>query len=139
MPHEIRDRSVPCGVPTVKIRRRMTTQGSIDLSTADSVVALTPFTPKFPSVPCYNQKGIVPVSSYSEHPSMLPSASNHCLSSPLNSLCSVPGVVQNPPISFPVKLRWTADGRTRMTSFVKPKSGEFYEGYFLLKLKNTLV
>uniref|UniRef100_A0A1I8AZB8 Uncharacterized protein n=1 Tax=Meloidogyne hapla TaxID=6305 RepID=A0A1I8AZB8_MELHA len=129
LPHEIRDSSVPHGVPTVKIRRRMNAQGSVDLPNAESVVALTPFAPKFPSVPCCNSKELA-VSSYSEHSPQLPFASDQWLSTPLNyPLNSVPGMVQNPPLPFPVQLRWTADGRTEMTSFVRPKSGEFYQGY----------
>uniref|UniRef100_A0A914L3V3 Phosphodiesterase n=1 Tax=Meloidogyne incognita TaxID=6306 RepID=A0A914L3V3_MELIC len=129
LPHEIRDSSVPHGVPTVKIRRRMTAQNSVDLPNADSVVALSPFAPKFPSVPCCNTKEELVISSYSdfEHSSQPVSPSNQWLTTPLNyPTSSIPGVVQNPPLPFPVELRWTADGRTKMTSFVRPKSGEFY-------------
>uniref|UniRef100_A0A915MWK8 Uncharacterized protein n=1 Tax=Meloidogyne javanica TaxID=6303 RepID=A0A915MWK8_MELJA len=129
LPHEIRDSSVPHGVPTVKIRRRMTAQNSVDLPNADAVVALSPFAPKFPSVPCCNTKEELVISSYSDcdHSSQLPSPSNQWLTTPLNyPTSSIPGVVQNPPLPFPVELRWTADGRTNMTSFVRPKSGEFY-------------
>jgi hypothetical protein len=106
---------VPRGVPTVKIRRQMTAQSSVDFPSSDSVVALTPFAPKFPSVPCCNSKSEIDVYSHSDHSPQLPL-----------SLNSVPGVVQNPPMPFPVQLKWTTDGRTKMTSFVKPEPGEFY-------------
>lgn len=143
LPHEIRDCSVPRGVPTVKMRRRSNTGNSLldpavgsaptsSVATAvESIVPLTPVMPKYPSLPC------CAVSNFSPHPHpphpML-HFQNHSspLATPMGwspsaSCFFTPGVVLPPPIPFPVQLQWAEDGRMRMLPFHRPIPGEFYE------------
>lgn len=134
LPHEIRDSSVPSGTPIVKMRRRTGTQplAGLDLSgvspaTMDSVVPLSPVSPKFPSMPCC----LFPSSSSdSSQLSLLSHARLTTSPSAPPALDLLPGVVRPPPVPFPVQLEPSGErGRsTRLVPFKRPEPGQFYQG-----------
>jgi hypothetical protein len=138
LPHEIRDCSVPHGIPIVKMRRRLGTQSSLESPTAESVVPLTPVAPKFPSSPGpsighnhqpHHMNKMALAQSPSAPLQWLPGSSTIIASSTYFNSYShqIPGVVHNPPIPFPVQFQWNEDGSIKMVPFKRPP-GDFYTG-----------
>uniref|UniRef100_A0A183BLA4 UDENN domain-containing protein n=1 Tax=Globodera pallida TaxID=36090 RepID=A0A183BLA4_GLOPA len=134
LPHEIRDASVPSGVPIVKMRRRVGTQPASTLlgsagggggnndGTDEAVVPLSPMAPKFPSLPCFLSaftSAAPAAQSSTAHPTLVATPS-------APPILQIPGIVRPSPVPFPLQFERNRSGQNRLVPFRMPEPGQFY-------------
>uniref|UniRef100_A0A914HVZ1 Uncharacterized protein n=1 Tax=Globodera rostochiensis TaxID=31243 RepID=A0A914HVZ1_GLORO len=133
LPHEIRDASVPSGVPIVKMRRRVGTQpastllgsaaGGANNDTDEAVVPLSPVAPKFPSLPCFlsafTSAAPAAAQSSTAHPTLAATPS-------APPILEIPGIVRPSPVPFPLQFERNRSGQNRLVPFRMPEPGQFY-------------